>query len=589
MNGNKRFDWFTAVIVLGLFMLYVFGILGHDLWTPDEPRVAALGRQVAEGAWVVPTLNGQPFLEQPPLHAWCVALTYKVFGYDPPEIGRIVSALFGLGGLIVTYLMASHLARFLGHDGSPRRVGLLAALTLGLSFEYFLTAHRVVVDGALTFFTTLSAYALLYGLPAEPSGSRTAWLAAGYALASVAFLAKGLIGVAVPALAFIALVIVLRRPRLLLTSHLWLAPILFVVVTGPWFGLVYCETGWQGLWQVFQEIFVENTLGRIVRMEEVRSHARPLHYYLILLLPVLLPAALFVLGAAIRRIRRAALLPLAERTAYDLAFVWFALGFILLSLATTKRAVYLVPLFPALAIAGGFWLEAYLRRAADGLYEKTLGHLLAILVLIAAAALPVSAIFLEEPYVPGLILGAIVGAGIAVETWILTRRGIRPGVLTSAVNGIVLVFIFAVAMVVPPVDAFKALGPSSRRIAEAVPAGAEIHALNPDETTEGMIPFYVGRTIRPLEDAKEFEDRLRQVKELYLLDVSKRWIEGTPYWASWRYIEVDAGPDVLILDVPGTKSPRRIEGCRSEVVLLDAGRGPGSRAFRVLKLTLSGS
>ncbi len=60
----------TAILLL--LTLYAAGIVDHDLWTPDEPRVAAVGKAAARGAWVAPTLNGTPFLEQPPLHAWCV-------------------------------------------------------------------------------------------------------------------------------------------------------------------------------------------------------------------------------------------------------------------------------------------------------------------------------------------------------------------------------------------------------------------------------------------------------------------------------------------------------------------------------------
>ena len=88
-------------VVACLTLFSCLGLIDHDLWTPDEPRVAAIAREVCEGSWIVPTLNGKPFLEEPPLHVWCVAVVYGILGYDPPGIGRLVSALFGIGKVVL--------------------------------------------------------------------------------------------------------------------------------------------------------------------------------------------------------------------------------------------------------------------------------------------------------------------------------------------------------------------------------------------------------------------------------------------------------------------------------------------------------
>jgi 4-amino-4-deoxy-L-arabinose transferase-like glycosyltransferase len=60
---------FVTLCLVGAFVSFV-GI-SNELWTPDEPRDAAIGRAMWEsGDWIIPRLNGAPFLEKPPFYWW---------------------------------------------------------------------------------------------------------------------------------------------------------------------------------------------------------------------------------------------------------------------------------------------------------------------------------------------------------------------------------------------------------------------------------------------------------------------------------------------------------------------------------------
>jgi 4-amino-4-deoxy-L-arabinose transferase-like glycosyltransferase len=60
-----------ALAVIALFFLYFFGLGRTGLLGPDEPRYAAIGREMAQtGDWVTPRLNGQPWFEKPALLYW---------------------------------------------------------------------------------------------------------------------------------------------------------------------------------------------------------------------------------------------------------------------------------------------------------------------------------------------------------------------------------------------------------------------------------------------------------------------------------------------------------------------------------------
>jgi 4-amino-4-deoxy-L-arabinose transferase-like glycosyltransferase len=87
----------------------LIGISDHDLWEPDEPRAAELGREFLDGgSWCVPTLNGAPFMEKPPLVYWTIAPSIKVFGVHD-WAARIPGVLFTWGTLLFTWLLAGRL------------------------------------------------------------------------------------------------------------------------------------------------------------------------------------------------------------------------------------------------------------------------------------------------------------------------------------------------------------------------------------------------------------------------------------------------------------------------------------------------
>ncbi|HEV7516888.1 MAG TPA: glycosyltransferase family 39 protein, partial [Thermoanaerobaculia bacterium] len=104
-----------------LAVLLCFAGLGRSLWSPDEPTGAAVGRaMLATGDLVVPRLNGQPFLEKPPLYWWVQVLSLRTFGVTAAA-ARLPSALFGAATLVV--------AMALGRRFGPRPA-LLAPLIL---------------------------------------------------------------------------------------------------------------------------------------------------------------------------------------------------------------------------------------------------------------------------------------------------------------------------------------------------------------------------------------------------------------------------------------------------------------------------
>ena len=65
--------------VCGFF--FFFGLGAFGLLGADEPRYAQIAREMlARHDWIVPTLNGAPWLEKPALLYWKMMNSYILFG-----------------------------------------------------------------------------------------------------------------------------------------------------------------------------------------------------------------------------------------------------------------------------------------------------------------------------------------------------------------------------------------------------------------------------------------------------------------------------------------------------------------------------
>lgn len=506
-----------AAAVLALAVLAALFVADHDAWTPDEPRVVGLAQSVARGSWVVPRLDGEPFLEQPPLHAWSVAVAFRAFG-ETVTVARSVSVAWSLLTLLVTFLLGERLA--------GRRAGTLAALLLGTSAGFFWCQHRVIADPALAFFVVGSAYASLRGLTGETPRERTGGLLLAYAGASLAYLAKGVVGVGLSGFAFLAVVIALRDARRLLRAHLWLAPLCFAVVTGPYHWRLHEECGLEGL----RVVVVDNTL---VRATTGLQHAQGPWYYLGTFPLLFLPTTLFFLGGAAWFARARAALDARTRLAWEVPLAWFALSFLALSIARSKREVYLLPILPAAALMSALWLERVLDGEDRSPFASYLPRALGLILVLIGIALPVGACaVIGVPWlVPCTGAALAIAAGVGSQAFAATDRPGRALALILA-GGLALVAAADRALV-PYVDARKALGPALVEAVAFVPSDRALYVLVPDETALGAVPFYTGRSVAALPAVRRDADALAEARrelvahlhgerELWVLAIEKR-------------------------------------------------------------------
>src|SRR5207247_5716653 len=114
----------------------------------------------AERTWLLPRLNGTPFLEEPPLFYWLQAGAYRLAGGPSAAAARWPATVAAVLGVLVT--MA--LARAVGASAG------IAALILATAPEYWWMARSGTPDTAAA---SATALALTFVLLAWHSGRRS--------------------------------------------------------------------------------------------------------------------------------------------------------------------------------------------------------------------------------------------------------------------------------------------------------------------------------------------------------------------------------------------------------------------------------
>jgi len=180
-DASRRLRPLPLLVILLLPAAILYPTLGFHLLEPDEGRYAQIPKEMlASDSWVVPTLQGEPYLDKPPLFYWLVALSYRAFGVSPGA-ARLVPAVCVHLTILAVYLI--------GRRSVGQRGALWAALLLSVAPGFVSVARLLLLDGLLTLCVTLS---VLCGFEAVRTGRfrRGWWLAAALA-SGMGFLTKG--------------------------------------------------------------------------------------------------------------------------------------------------------------------------------------------------------------------------------------------------------------------------------------------------------------------------------------------------------------------------------------------------------------
>jgi 4-amino-4-deoxy-L-arabinose transferase-like glycosyltransferase len=299
-----------AWLIVPLLLLYLLHLGSVGFVSPDEPRYASIGREMAaRGDLVTPYLNSSPWFEKPPLLYWLTALFTRL-GLHDEWASRLPGALASLAFLLFFYAT-------LEREFSAR-VAMLASAIVGTSAGWVAYSFAAVPDILMS--AAFGAALLVTLFDTRPRRG---------------YLAGALLGVAMLAKAFVPLVLI--APVWLIARGKRLAIIVSALaIAAPWHLLCWWRNG-STFWD---DYFLKQQIARFFTRD--LQHVQPVWYYA----PVLL-AALFPWTPLLALLHRKRVL---DDFRVRSLLVWLALALLFFSLAQNKLPGYLLPLLPAVAI-----------------------------------------------------------------------------------------------------------------------------------------------------------------------------------------------------------------------------------------------
>jgi hypothetical protein len=377
-------EW--LVLVALSLVVNLAGLGQTHFWDDDETYFAAVAREMhLRQDWVVPWFNGELFSHKPPMMFWLMAGAFRLLGVNE-FAARLPAALFGVATVLLVWRLGSRLF--------GRAAGFWAGCVLATSLNYVVIARAAACDAELTFFCTLAlAVYARWAWPGEVgdaprrlSGvwpSRGVW-GAVYACMGLAVLTKGPIGVLLPGSVLGLFLLGLPRaadpvvdattvpsgvrgwlsrmgawlgclsPKAVALTAWRMHPVwallMVLLVSGPWFVWVGLRTDGEFL----RGFFGTHHFHRFTATMD--NHAGPPWFYLAAICVGFFPWILLLRPALLELVahwRRTT----DERPALLLLGAWVAVWVGFFSLATTKFPHYVVPAYPALALAAGRFLS----------------------------------------------------------------------------------------------------------------------------------------------------------------------------------------------------------------------------------------
>jgi 4-amino-4-deoxy-L-arabinose transferase-like glycosyltransferase len=328
-----------AVVLVIMAALLFFCHLGCPLQEPEESRYAEIPRQMLQtGNFAVPLLDGNPYYDKPPLLYWMVMASYSVFGVHDWS-ARLISSGAAFFTVLLTYFWGKRVV------GSHAAFAGAAILCLSGRFVFL---GRLLTMNSLLCLWVVAGLAGAHLAVRGPS-LRWRWWLVSAAACGLGLLTKGPVAIVlimVPVVVYQALDA--RAARLGIRS--WLVYLVTAAtVACPWYASAAARDP-----EFLSYFFWKHNLVRYVAPFD---HAKPAWYYLGDLLLGMLPWSLLLPGLFQFIGRRSS--TVAARRPSALGFLMLAALWCLAfySLAGSKRAGYILPAMPPLALALGWYLQ----------------------------------------------------------------------------------------------------------------------------------------------------------------------------------------------------------------------------------------
>lgn len=360
-SADKKSVVFAIIVIAALSFVPFLG--NTMLFDWDEINFAEGAREmIASGDWFRVRINYEPFWEKPPLFIWLQALSMSVFGIGE-FAARLPNALIGIVTLVLLFLA--------GESIGGRRMGIWWTLMYWGSLLPHFYFRSALIDPLFNLFMAASAFFIARGALSDLPSKRSVALAG--VLCGLAVLTKGPVGLLLPALAWLAAALAMRKNILAQLPLVGLFLLCTAGVAVAWFGAYVAQFGW---W------FVEEFVRYQVRLLSTgdAGHDGPWFYHFVVVLIGCFPASLFAFMATQREVRSSAPKEMSIMMLSLLAVVMVVFAIVKTKILHYSSLSYFpVTYFAALAVVNSPGLQNRSRRL--------MGSVLAVFVVALTAGL----------------------------------------------------------------------------------------------------------------------------------------------------------------------------------------------------------
>jgi len=388
---SERLGWSFLLVTLVASMIMFFNLGGVPLLDPDEPVYAQTAREmISYDDFLSPRIYGEFWYDKPPMYYWLVAGSFKVFGVGE-FAARFPSALLAIACVFYIYFACSRLF--------SQQSGLVSALVLATSIEFFYLGKAAVTDMTLTLFLTIALLSFLE--------KRYYWFYIGAALAVVT---KGPIGIVFPVAIVFLYMIVTRNFSQLKKMKIIPGAGIFLVIALPWYWLMFQQHGMP---------FVDTFIGfhNVTRFLSPEHQEGAVWYYFI---PVLACGFFPWTAVLAQAVWSAVFVSREESKKLMFLVIWAVFIFVFFSISKTKLPSYILPVFPPLAMIVGWYIPLV------GDWRNRVRPIAWPLLLTIFSALLCVGLFFASKSMPELLVGVIVSicifAMMAIGVWYFVWR-----------------------------------------------------------------------------------------------------------------------------------------------------------------------
>ncbi len=498
----------AAVWVVVCWVIVFWKIDDPALMDPDEAHYAQLTSEMLRaGNWMVPLLDGLPYIDKPALFHWLQGLAIAVLGETEMAM-RLPSALAAVALFWLT--------RWTGRQLFDAKVGERAWLMFATLPMTFLLASLGVFDMVFTLFLFGSiSVALVATLRHRP---RLQYVS--YVLLSLAVMTKGPVALVLAGLIFLVSLACGKEARAAILSLHWKSgTLLAVVLSLPWFVWMYGVLGYDFVHQYA----LAGNLYYVTQPQSFSSRGVNHTLYVSTLLTGFFPWSLLMLGAGVDALRR---WRTADKPGLEevLLWAWIAVVFVFFSLSRFKVDRYLYPAAPACCLlAARAWLSfsatrADLATARDNLGAQWAVTALGVVLLVVGVAggLTVFDLGLELPPAAAVVPIGLAGGGLLMGFAAFRHHGVSPRLFTAMLAVLLVVYSGVVAVGMPVLEKTRPTAELSGDLRARLGEGDRVGLYRVDKWRFSL-RYYIGRPLTRLESADHVRAFFNQPGHAYVL------------------------------------------------------------------------